>query len=316
MIIKKNLMESYKYFNYIYNYHLSLNSKVSILLYHRILPSFKDNPFGTFVSLNKFEHQISYIKDKYNIISLNELFDIKKNKKIPKHHKVVLTFDDGYIDNFKYVYPILKKYSIPASFFVLTNYVNSQETTWDWNLFKIIYESNNIEKLTNIDLPPKILSKNKKELLWNLVNYFKYQNPEKRNQYINKISNKLSFDNFNYNENRSMNWDEIKEMSSNLINFGSHGLTHTSLYNQTNIFVNNELIESKKLIEKKLKQKCNSFSFPFGSRNDFSNPLIRMVLNIYDICLLNIPGSNIIKNNNLFFKRLIMHNNSNPKYLF
>jgi len=316
MNIKNTTRESYKYFRYLYNYYLSLNSRVSILLYHRILPDFDSNPFGTFVSLDKFEYQISYIKEKYNIISLSDLFNIIKDNKLPNDHKIVITFDDGYIDNYEYAYPLLKKYLVPATFFLLPYYVNNNEPVWDWKLYKIIYESNNIENLKDLDLLGHNLTKNRKELLWKLVNYFKYKKPEIRNEYIKKISNNLIVHNFDYIKNRSMNWNEIKEMSSDLISFGSHGCSHTSLLNQDNNFVDDELLKSKQIIENKLQKECNFFSFPFGSRYDFSKNLINKVFNIYDICLLNIDGSNKIRNNTFFFNRIIMHDKTNLKYLF
>ena len=302
MNIKNKIILPFNYMRYFYNYYISLYSKVSILLYHRVSPEYINNPYGNFVSLDKFEYQISFIKNKYNIISLHELHNIIINNNIPKDHKIVITFDDGYIDNYKYAFPILSKYSIPATIFLLSDYINSNETVWDWNLYKIIYQSNCIEKITELDFPVGIFSQNKKELLWNLVNYFKYIKPSTRKDCIKKISDKLLINDYNFNENRIMNWDEIKEMSKNLIDFGSHGCSHTSFLNQDNHFVDCELLKSKEIIENNLKKKCNFFSFPFGSKNDFSNDLINKVLKIYDISLLNIYGTNIIRSNNFFFQ--------------
>ena len=50
MNIKNTTRESYKYFRYLYNYYLSLNSRVSILLYHRILPDFDSNPSAALIN--------------------------------------------------------------------------------------------------------------------------------------------------------------------------------------------------------------------------------------------------------------------------
>lgn len=86
------------------------------------------------VSPENFEKQMRYLKEKgFNVISLNELVGGMKNRKKFTHNAVVLTFDDGYENNFTYAYPILKKYGFPATIFLITNNigVNAAFLTWD-----------------------------------------------------------------------------------------------------------------------------------------------------------------------------------------
>ena len=56
-----------------------------------------------------FKRQINFFSNNFNILSNNDFVEILKSKKIPKKKSILLTFDDGYIDHWKFVFPYLKK---------------------------------------------------------------------------------------------------------------------------------------------------------------------------------------------------------------
>jgi hypothetical protein len=72
-----------------------------------------------------FESHLRWLKRiKINTISLQDLYDYKKNgKKIPSR-SIVLTFDDGYLDNWVFVYPLLKKYGLKGTIFISPEFVD------------------------------------------------------------------------------------------------------------------------------------------------------------------------------------------------
>ncbi|QYR66826.1 polysaccharide deacetylase family protein [Fusobacterium animalis] len=86
---------------------------VPVFLYHQV------NPISSNVSPELFEEHLKIIK-KYNMetITISEYY----NKNINKN-SMLLTFDDGYYDNFKYVFPLLKKYNMKATIFLNTLYI-------------------------------------------------------------------------------------------------------------------------------------------------------------------------------------------------
>ena len=88
-------------------------SAVPIFLYHQV------NPISSNVSPKTFEEHLKIIK-KYNMetITISEYYNNKINK-----NSILLTFDDGYYDNFKYVFPLLKKYDMKATIFLNTLYI-------------------------------------------------------------------------------------------------------------------------------------------------------------------------------------------------
>ena len=94
---------------------------VPILMYHYIN---NEEPLRSRlgVSPESFERQMRFLRERnYNVVSLEELADLIKNKKKMPPKTVAITFDDGYLDNYTHAYPVLKKYNIPAAIFVVIN---------------------------------------------------------------------------------------------------------------------------------------------------------------------------------------------------
>ena len=103
----------------IYFFWLTPRYTVPILMYHNI--GYGEGSF--FVLPEKFTKQMEYIKNNgYQVITLDELVASIKGKKHLKRNKVVITFDDGYKDNFQYAYPVLKKLGFPATVFIISDF--------------------------------------------------------------------------------------------------------------------------------------------------------------------------------------------------
>ena len=107
---------------------------VPILMYHSVNPTaVPENRLA--VSVNTFERQIRFLKTHhYNVMPLEAIASlIKARSKIPSK-TVAITLDDGYKDNYTYAFPILKKYNLPATIFIIVNEVGrpqSDRLTWD-----------------------------------------------------------------------------------------------------------------------------------------------------------------------------------------
>jgi len=102
-----------------------------ILAYHRVLPDVKGTG-GIAVSCKDLEKQLIYLKNKkYTFITLEELA-AKIDQKLTEKY-CVITFDDGYKDNYSYALPILKQLNIPATIFLTVNNIGTKEPFY-WDL--------------------------------------------------------------------------------------------------------------------------------------------------------------------------------------
>lgn len=97
--------------------------KIPGLLYHNFVTTVPDSDSDNYQYINtpkSFEENIRTLqKSGYTFLSFHELNDTYQNKtKLPKK-PILITFDDGYQSNYEYIYPILKKYHIKASIFIV-----------------------------------------------------------------------------------------------------------------------------------------------------------------------------------------------------
>lgn len=161
------------------------NEGVCILMYHSIGYE-KNNRLR--IPQQQFKEQMKYIKDNgYTTLTLQQLYNFfVENKPIPKK-SVVITFDDGYLDNYEYAYPILKEFSLKATIFVTANtidknngYMTSKQLKeLQGNGIDIESHTFNHEELNNLSYEKQLKTlKESKEVLEKIldkkVNYIAY----------------------------------------------------------------------------------------------------------------------------------------------
>ena len=105
--------------------------KVAVLTYHDIVENV-DNPNTVNISVEKFEKQIKWLHDNnYKALTIDEYYEWKKNnKKIPRK-SVLITFDDGWHSFYTKAVPILEKYNMKASVFVIWKYSENCQNSGD-----------------------------------------------------------------------------------------------------------------------------------------------------------------------------------------
>jgi peptidoglycan/xylan/chitin deacetylase (PgdA/CDA1 family) len=117
---------------------LPASAQVPVLMYHYISapPATADKyRFDLSVIPANFEAQLKYLKENgFTTISLADLYDhLSKGRKLPEK-PVVLTFDDGHRDAYASAFPLLKKYRMTGTFFIVTDFINFKDpeyVTWD-----------------------------------------------------------------------------------------------------------------------------------------------------------------------------------------
>jgi peptidoglycan/xylan/chitin deacetylase (PgdA/CDA1 family) len=113
-----------------------------ILMYHSIVTVPTPENRLT-VSVKTFQRQMRFLKEHhYNLLPLEELAALIREKKPIPPKSVALTFDDGNKDNYTLAFPILKKYNVPAAFFIIINEVGrAQNDRLNWDEIRLMQES-------------------------------------------------------------------------------------------------------------------------------------------------------------------------------
>ena len=103
--------------------------KIVVLNYHKV----DETPIALAVSPADFERQMAYLKEKgYVSITPDQLADhLERGAALPER-PLLITFDDGYADNYENAYPILKKYGFTATIFVVTDYLSRFPAYLTW----------------------------------------------------------------------------------------------------------------------------------------------------------------------------------------
>lgn len=102
------------------------NRGVPIICYHHVCA---DNPTNSsiIVTNEKFTEHIKTLKDNgYNTLTMDQLNDYLFNNKPIPEKSVMITFDDGYVDNYTNAFPILKEYNMTATIFVISQKLNTE----------------------------------------------------------------------------------------------------------------------------------------------------------------------------------------------
>jgi len=248
----------------------NLVDDLRIIAYHRICDVDNVNdPELVSATVDDFDWQISYIKKYYNPLTFAQVIErLNNNQKLPAN-SIIVTFDDGFTDNYRNAYPILKKYLVPATFFISTGYIGSDETFWFNFISRTIMRNpgKSIEVLSReYNISESLVDR--RTLVPIILEICKRVANSKRLEIIENIKSQLGdFENCDVLA-KPMSWENIREMSANGIEFGSHSVTHPILSQLTPEEMKIEICDSKKEIENQINREIQVIAYPVGG--DFS----------------------------------------------
>lgn len=248
-------------------FYSPVNQGNNIIMYHGV-DKFGDKKFNLrHVGVADFERQIKYFKKFYNVVSLEEYwagnFD---NDKIT----IAITFDDGYLNNFKYALPVIEKYEVPVSFFITGLNPAEHKILWpDFIEIAATLTDKNIvvDGESFIKTPRKWLRESDQKSLHNVIKEngsFNYKQSVFSS--IEKLIPDFTKDAVFDDHWKLMSDEEITEASmSKFISIGSHGYFHNNLGNIPLNDAITELINSKNYLENLIQKPVNSIAYPDGS---------------------------------------------------
>lgn len=250
--------------------------RVIVLCYHRIQN--QQNQPAVSANVDNFIAQLNWFSKRFAILSLDHLAKLIQENKPPSRDSIVLTFDDGYSDNFETVLPLLKKHQFPAAFFISTDPLIERKPYWYDVLWHRLenWDSNKIAAFprdwTNL-LPQETLGLLKKyrvepqeKWLQKIVNQAKGFNPVLRDAFLEKLKQQQK-SGITGLKCETMSVSEAIKASESHIEIGGHSVNHPSLARIENELCKNEILQSWiELLAKGFKPKY--FAYPFGESQD------------------------------------------------
>lgn len=135
-------------FPYLLKFLKRVRCGYAILMYHSVSG---ETDFEYDMDKERFKDLMEYLKQNFKITSLEEIVEKLKSGEKNENFEIAITFDDGYKNNYDFVYPLLNKMSIPASFFITTEFIESGENNnIGNNLDPMTWEE--IKKISSNDL--------------------------------------------------------------------------------------------------------------------------------------------------------------------
>lgn len=254
------------------------NNKVLTLFYHRI--NMLPNDYHQLcVSPKNFREQIMYLKEHYLIARFEEDWNLLDSD------AVVITFDDGYLDNLQFALPILEELQVPATIFVSTGTMDqSKELWWDELEYLLLDEKSvptyfqleDIEFGYRWDTSTWEYRKNCYSSIHHLMKNF--ANPSKREEWMEQLWCWRGLKRKARKENLTVSEEECRVLAqSKLISIGAHTVNHPSLAILNRAEQEKEIASSIKKLSDILKQQIILFSYPFGGyRANFNDESIEI----------------------------------------
>ena len=258
-------------------------SVLTILNYHRVDDVMRSG-FDTFTpnvssSPAEFQRQMDYLQRNYNIISCESLSAwIRGEKELPPF-AAMITFDDGYYDNYANAFPILKARNLSAVIFLTTSLIGSgRPAYWDQVAYCFSHTNKRSAKLPLLQNVSWANEAERREVVKRWVEVVKRLPEVEKQNAVDSLSGILdvSVPNDAFS-NLYLSWEQVCEMCQNCIEMGSHTVQHPILTRIPLSQVEEELVNSRDLIESKINKPVLTFAYPNGRQSDYSPEVINLV---------------------------------------
>jgi peptidoglycan/xylan/chitin deacetylase (PgdA/CDA1 family) len=253
-------------------------SQIAILMYHRVSPPAKDLYLQS-LAPEIFDKQIEYLKKEFKILSLEEFARTCRSSDPLPEKTAVITFDDGYKDNYTYAYPILQKYDVPATIFLTTGYIETGKLLW-WDLVGYICRHSQVNTLRLDDdglTEFKIKTdSDRTKTKFRITEKLRRKSESQKWSIIQQLVNQSELPSLiTPGKNLILSWSEIQEMAKGKITFGAHTVNHPILTSESLELAKREITQSKRAIEERLKTEITTFSYPDGCYNNEIIDIVR-----------------------------------------
>jgi peptidoglycan/xylan/chitin deacetylase (PgdA/CDA1 family) len=281
-------------------------SRTMILLYHRVM-SLPSDPQKLCVSPENFDAHLRLLRRHFHPISLQQLCNDLRNGQI-SNRGIVVTFDDGYADNLFHAKPILEKYGVPATMFVVSDWIDSpREFYWD-DLARILLTTPELPDrleikisgqtrewdLTDRKETPSAIDLSATPRRWDvevkdnptprhlayreLAPLLRDAETGERERALRELTDWAGINRDGRNDHRTLTAGELCALEDGgLLEVGAHTISHVRLSELSANAQKLEIFDSKQKLEALIGHPVTSFSYPFGGREDYNDTSIKLI---------------------------------------
>ncbi len=246
------------------------------LNYHRV-GACVDNPYddGVFsATADAFRDQMRYLRAKFEILGPQELARTADGGFHFKRAAVIITFDDGYRDNYELAFPILRELEVPAFFFIPTVFIDRPRLPW-WDRIAYILKATSVDRL-RLDVPqvleldlPQV---GRKRAIRQVLHLYKTAGGCDEQTFFAHLQERagVAVDPDALGQKLFMSWDQIWQLRAAGMGIGSHTRSHRILAHLARDEQEEELSTSKARLDQMLGEPVEAIAYPVGSAQAFS----------------------------------------------
>ena len=277
-----------------------------VLTYHRIAEPGADRFYDPVISATpaSFRAQVRWLRDHVRLLTLDELIGRVQTDSFWQGPVVLLTFDDGYRDNFDVAVPILREHNVPATFFIPTEFVESPRLPW-WDYIAFVIKQTQVPRFTlernsNGDALPLVIDLEtmpRSLAIMTIVRAFLDESITEERWFLEQLAKRTEVDVNGENLGRAlfMTWDQVQALAdSNAgLTVGSHSHGHHKLAGLDDDSQRNELGRSKQILEAHLGREVRALAYPYGWLGTYTTATKRIAAEAgYYLAFASLEGVN------------------------
>lgn len=283
-----------------------------MLLYHRVRDTDYD-PQMLSVSPANFDAQLAFLKKQYHFISVDTFNERLQSGKPFKKNSLLITFDDGYADNYHAALPVLEKHGLQSVFYISLKNLNADTIFWWDELDEIFRDSSQLNSNALKELLALHGKKNDKELYEFYLHTFKNATSlELRESYLDQVRQLKKISPGERSRHRCLTSEELRNLSaSSSAVIGAHTINHLSLGHLSEADQEYEIKSSVVELGNLLGADVKLFSYPYGEKHNYNSASVRICRELgLEHAAANylgyaVPGSDLFS-----FPRFVVRNDS------
>ena len=233
----------------------SLRGRVLILMYHRVIPRAEAAATfvqpGMYVTPETFERHLRFLTAHFEVLSFADLLTKWASQQWDSGTRYcTITFDDGWLDNFTCAYPLLRAHRVPATIFLPTDLVGTDEWLWSDRLGALLRQRG---KGTPAD--------------WDAyIEHAKTMTDDARASMLDRLE--AETDGVCLGQRRLVDWKQVREMSRHGVSFASHTSTHVNLTRLAGAALESELRGPLDMLREQRINHVPVLAYPNGDHTD------------------------------------------------